>query len=392
MPRFPHRASSVASLSSRVFSALVEKAKARAAAGHVVHPLHVGDTYLEPYPGATAEAQRAEGQPRLHNYAPPQGEPALLEAIQARLEARGGSLFEASLLQVCSGATSGLDLVVQSFCEPGDEVLLPSPFWPLIRGIIKKRGAVPVEVPLWPALADDAGFDVEAALEARVTERTVALYLNTPHNPTGVLWTDAQLAAAARVADRHGLWVFSDEVYEEVYFGGLPPTPVWARPDFETRTVAVHSMSKGYGLAGSRVGWIHGPSDAMETLRGVQTFSTYCAPKPLQRGAARALQEGDAWLAESRRVYGAAALALSDALGIRPVGGGTFAFLDIRPHRREGEDTLGFLERCLEAGVLLTPGSASGEDYEGWVRICFSVVPLPELRDALDRLRPLFGR
>ena len=167
---------------------------------------------------------------------------------------------------------------------------------------------------------------------------------------------------------------------------------MWARADYQTRCVAVHSVSKGYGLAGARVGWAHGPHEAMEAIRGVQTFSTYCAPRPMQLGAARALVEGGAWLREARALYERAAHMTADALGIARPSGGTFVFFDVSSRLRAGEDTLGLLERCLEAGVLLTPGAASGTDYGSWVRLCFTSVPPADLEDALGRIAPIVGR
>jgi len=285
MARHPGVAATVHGLSDDVFSRLAARARART---DPVHPLHIDDTWMEPYEGARAEAQRTADHPRLHNYAPVRGQPELLEAIGAHLERRGGQLVDPDTVQVTSGATAGLSIVTKALLDPGEEVLLPAPFWPLIRGIINKRGARAVEVPLFDRLDRD-GFDVEAALEHEVTPRTAAIYVNSPHNPTGVILDERQVAAIARVAERHDLWVFSDEVYEELYYDGAAPPPIWARADFQLRTIAVHSMSKAYGLAGARVGWAHGPPDAMKAIQGVQTFSTYCAACPMQLGAAAAL-------------------------------------------------------------------------------------------------------
>jgi len=387
MPRFPRVARSAEHLSDRVFSRLAALAKER---GGAVHPLHVGDTYLEPLPAAMAEAQRTAEQPRLHTYAPVQGEPILLDAIERHLLRRAGVVVPREQIQVVSGATAGLSVVVEALLDPGDEVILPSPYWPLIRGIIDKRGCTPVEVPLFHRAADPA-LELEALLEAAVTPRTAAIYLNSPHNPTGAVLSEAQLSAFARVAARHDLWVLSDEVYELLAFDG-PPPPTWARPDLRGRAVAVHSLSKAFGLAGARVGFAHGPPEAMGAVRGVQTYATYCAPRPMQRGAARALDEGDAWLAGALAAYEDAARRAADALGVPRPAAGTFLHVDVRPHRRAGEDTMGFLLRCLDAGVLLTPGASTGKDFEGFVRLCFTCVPPSQLDDALARLRPLFGR
>lgn len=388
MPRHPKTAESAAGLSDRVFSRLAARAKDHPGP---IFPLHVGDTWMEPIEVARAEAQRTADVPRLHNYAPVQGEPALLDAIVEHLRRRGDCLVDRECVQVVSGATAGLSIVAEALLDPGDEVIVPAPFWPLIRGIVNKRGARTVEVPFFDRVKDDS-FDAEAVLEAAVTERTAAIYVNTPHNPTGTILPDRVVAQIAKVAERHDLWIFADEVYEELYFGSAPPQPVWARADYQLRTIAVHSMSKGYGLAGSRVGWAHGPHDAMMAIRGVQTFSTYCAPRPLQLGAARALREGADWLRAARRAYEDAAAATARALGIEKPDGGTFVFIDARPCLRDGEDTLGLLERCLAAGVLLTPGAACGRDYASWVRLCFTSVPPDDLAVALERLAPILGR
>jgi N-succinyldiaminopimelate aminotransferase len=388
MPRFPRPSKSAEGLSDRVFGQLVQKSQASAGK---VFPLHVGDTYREPLEAARAEAQRSSEQARLHNYAPVQGEPALLDAIVHKVERRSGVTLERDNVQVMSGATAGLGVVCTALLEPGDEVLLPAPFWPLIRGIIRFRGATAVEVPLFTRLAEP-GFDPVAALEAQITERTVALYLNSPHNPTGATLRERDVAAMIELAHKHDLWLLCDEVYEDLWYGEAPPRSIWTLPGARERAVVTHSVSKAYGLAGARVGFTHGPREIMEVIRGVQTFYTYCAPRPLQRGAARALADGDNWLAEARADYARAGALAADALGIERPSGGTFLFFDTRPLRRAGEDAMAFLGRCLDAGVMLTPGSASGQDYGEWARVCFTSVPEEELLAALEKLRAVIGR
>ncbi|HEX7480404.1 MAG TPA: pyridoxal phosphate-dependent aminotransferase [Polyangiales bacterium] len=387
MPRFPSSAASAQGLSDRVFGQLVRKSGEH---GACVFPLHVGDTYLEPLALARAEAQTTEARPRLHNYAPVQGEPELLQAILDKVARRSGVQLDPACVQVMSGATAGLGVICTALLEPGDEVILPAPFWPLVRGIIRARGAIPVEVPFYTRL-HEPGFDPIAALQAAITPRTAAIYVNTPHNPTGVILPEAVLSGIASLAARHDLWVLCDEVYEDVWFGEHAPDSVFARPDFAQRTIATHSVSKAYGLAGARVGYSHGPREIMEVVRGVQTFYSYCAPRPMQFGAAHALAHGDAWLANMRAVYGRAARAAAQALEVSEPQGGTFLFFDLRPYMRAGESLIQVLERCLEAGVMLTPGTASGKHYETWARLCFTTVPEPELREALGQLRRALG-
>lgn len=383
MPRHPAPADSTRTLQGSVFQALSRRLKEHEGP---LYPLHVGDTWREPPETAQAQSLLTAEHPRLYAYALPQGEATLLESISRHLRrvADAGLLVEPP--QVCSGATVGLSLTAQALLDPGDEVLLPSPFWPLIRGVIASRGAIPVELPSWTRL-DEADFDLEAALEAAVTERTAALYLNTPHNPTGRILTDDQLAAVGRFAARHELWVIADQVYEDLWYGEAPPPPPWTREDLAARTVAVHSLSKSHGLAGARVGWIHGPGDAMRAIRGVQTYQVYCAARPMQVAAARALEFGADWLLEAKAGYERAGRLAAAALGLPAPRGGNFLFFDASPWLDGGEDALPFLERCLDEGVVLTPGASCGRDYRSWVRLCFTSVPEGELALALEALK-----
>ncbi len=355
-----------------------------------VYRLHVGDTYRDPVPAARAEHQLSAEHPGLHKYAPVHGEPTLIDAFLDYVANRHGDALDRELVQVMSGATAGLSVVCQVLLEPGDEVLLPSPFWPLSRGIIATKGAVPVQVPFYTRL-DEPGFDAEATLESAVTERTVALYINTPNNPSGRVLPDATIDAMLRVAKRHGLWVLCDEAYEEIYFDAAPPRAVWSRPDIRDQAIAFHTLSKTYGFAGARVGFTHGPESVMSAVRGMQTFHTYCAPRPMQFGAVEALRQGGAWVEESRVVYRDAGYEAAQALGVPRPAGGTFLFIDVSRHLNPGDtDCTSFLERCADQGVLLTPGQSCGADYAKWVRLCFTSVAPAHLTQALEKLTPLF--
>ena len=387
MPRFPNISEHAQAVSHRVYSQLEQRARAK---NEQIYPLHIGDTYRDPVIEARAERQLSSEHPGLHKYAPVRGEPSLIDAFIAYVEVRHGETLDRELVQVMSGATAGLSIVCQVLLEPGDEVLLPSPFWPLSRGIIATKGAVPVQVPFYTRL-DEPGFDPEAALENAVTDRTVALYINTPHNPSGVALSDATVDAMLRVAKRHGLWVLCDEAYEEIYFGGEPPEAVWKRAAIRDRAIAFHTLSKTYGFAGARVGFTHAPEAIMNAIAGMQTFHTYCAPRPMQFGAVEALRQGGQWVEESRSLYRDAGYEAADALGVARPAGGTFLFINVSPHLDpDAEDCSAFLERSADIGVLLTPGRSCGADYAKWVRLCFTSVPPAQLAAALERLGPLF--
>jgi N-succinyldiaminopimelate aminotransferase len=387
VPRFPHVSSNTRTLSHRVYSDLEKRARAKT---NEIFSLHVGDTYRDPVMAARAERQLSSEHPGLHKYAPVRGEPELIDAFCQRVKQRHQENLEPNSVQVMSGATAGLSTVCQALLDPGDEVLLPAPFWPLSRGIIATKGAVPVQIPFYTRL-DEPGFDPERLLEAQVTDRTVALYVNTPNNPTGRILEPSTIEAMLRVAKRHGLWIFCDEAYEEVYFDREAPAAVWKYPDARDRAIVFHTLSKTYGLAGARVGFTHGPLEVMESVAAMQTFQTYCAPRPMQFGGIAALREGGAWVEESRSLYRDAGYAAADALGVRPPEGGTFLFIDVSDRLApDARDCSAFLERCADVGVLLTPGGSCGADYAKWVRLCFTSVPQARLDAALERVAPLF--
>jgi N-succinyldiaminopimelate aminotransferase len=387
VPRFPHTSEHARSVSARVYSDLEQRARTR---NDTIFPLHVGDTYRDPVPAARAEHQRSSEHPGLHKYAPVRGEPSLIDAFIRYVERRHGEAVPPERVQVMSGATAGLSVVCQVLLDRGDEVLLPSPFWPLCRGIIATKGATPVQVPFYTRL-DEPGFDPEAALESAVTQRTVGLYVNTPNNPSGRVLSEATVDAIVRVAQRHDLWLFCDEAYEEIYFDREAPRAIWQRPEVRDRAIAFHTLSKTYGYAGARVGFTHGPASIMDAVAGMQTFHTYCAARPMQFGAIGALEEGGTWVEESRALYHDAGCAAAKALGVPAPEGGTFLFFDVSHLLAPGEeDCAKFLERCADVGVLLTPGRSCGEDYATWVRLCFTSVPRARLDEALARLVPVF--
>jgi N-succinyldiaminopimelate aminotransferase len=371
-----------------VYTSLLALAETHAAE---VFPLNVGDTYRLPPPCARTEALPSESVPRLYNYASVQGEARLLDAIVGDLAARGRPVSR-ERIQVTAGATSGLDLTCRTLLSAGDEVIVLAPFWPLIRGIVSATGAVPVELPFFTRLREP-GFDVGAALHGALGPRTVAIYVNHPHNPTGTVLRAQELEAIARFVAAQGLWLISDEAYERLHFSAEPPPALWCHDQLRERTVVAHTFSKSFGMAGARVGFVHGPDGAMQAISGLQTFATYCAPRPMQLLAARALEsdDGEAWLCAARAAYARAGNTVAQALGVPAPESGTFAIFDTRPFLRAGETPAQLLARCAKRGVVMTPGAATGSAYADYARLCFTAVPLDALERALSILRQELG-
>lgn len=383
MPRHPALSHATDGLTSPVYTGLLGVARSHAAE---VFPLHVGDTFLLPPARARAEALCCADLPHLHNYAPVQGEPALLDALAADLSARARPVPREHI-QVTSGATSGLDLVCRTLLSAGDEVIVLAPFWPLIRGVVSAAGATPVELAFFTELARP-DFDLERALASALSPRTSALYLNTPHNPTGVILDAQQRDAIARFVERHNLWLLCDEAYDQLFLAGAPPAPIWTRPNMRERCVVAHTLSKSHAMAGARIGFVHGPAAVMPALSGLQTYATYCAPRPMQLGAARALSEpeGKAFPRLVAKAYAAGAAEAAATLNLPLPKSGPFLFFDTRPFRAAAETPTEWLERCARAGVVLTPGSATGRDYGDWARLCYTSVDPTTLSRAMAAL------
>jgi aspartate/methionine/tyrosine aminotransferase len=393
VPRFPGLSAPTQFLPGSILDRL--KQRAAAFDGPVI-PLHIGDTHLPPPARSRLGALgfSADGDPELYRYSPPPGKQRLLEALVDKLHRQNRLTFVGpEHIQVTVGATHALACAIRALLDPGDHILLPSPCWPHVRGVAMAAGVRPVEAPFTHVLLRRADADPEALLEEYITPRTAVLYVSTPNNPDGKVLDADQLAAVARVAQRHDLWVLSDEVYEEVLHDGRAHTSIASLPGMAERTVTVFSFSKSYGLAGLRVGYAVGPTGALTALRKLSHHTVYCVPRAMQRAALFALTTGADFLAQARAEYQATRDAVHERLTdrcpdmcLRPEGS-TYLFLDLSRYRRAGEeDALPTLERIADAGVLLAPGAAFGHDYPGWARLCFTSVDRPALDEALDRI------
>lgn len=377
MPRNPKTAPSVLAMPGAVYSPFADRL-----ADHPgpIYPLHVGDTWMEPFEGGRMQDLRVEDHPGMHRYCDTRGLAELVDAVVEKLRSRNRLAVERDSVLVTGGATGGLAAVVGALMEPGEEVLILAPFWPLIRGIVQSFRGIPVEVPFYDRV-DSAEAAVEAVRE-RLSERTVALYVSTPSNPTGVVLPEAWLAALADFARENDLWLLSDEVYEDYVYRGRH---VSIGPMAPERTLSAFSFSKSYGMAGNRVGYVAGPAALVAEARKIGTHSFYHAPTAGQWAALAALRDGRAWIDTARESYREAGEHAARELGRPTPGGSTFLFLDVS-HRLDERGLQGFLEDCFEDGVLLAPGASAGEAYADWVRLCYTAVPPAQVREAVSRL------
>ncbi|HVO50084.1 MAG TPA: pyridoxal phosphate-dependent aminotransferase [Thermoanaerobaculia bacterium] len=382
MPRPPDAAPAAAALRGNPYSSLLDR---MAMHPGEVFPLHVGDTWRAAPAGCRPE-ELPPGLPGINRYTDVRGLPELRDAIAARASARTGVPVARANVLVTGGATAGLMAAVAALVAPGEEVLLLGPRWPLIEGHVRLAGATPVEIPLF--MGDLTPDGAAAAVRARITEKTAAIYVNTPSNPTGRVLSPATVDALARVAREANLWLIADEVYELYAYAG-PHRPAYgAAPE---RTIAAHSLSKAWGLAGARCGWLVGPEAALSEIVKFGAHTIYSAPTASQHAALRILAGGgDAWVAEARAEYEATGREAARRLGVPAPEGGTFLFLDVA-HALDGRGLGGLLEDVAGYGLVLAPGTSFGP-YPTHVRLCYTAVPPDAALRGVDVLAKRLGR
>jgi len=345
-----------------------------------VCPLNVGDTWMEPFIGGRMEDIRHADHPGMNRYTAPHGLPGLVDAVVEKVRSRNALPCERESVLVTAGATGGLCTAVGMLASPGEEVLILAPFWPLIRGIVQAFRATPVEVPFFDRVG--SAEEAVAAVRERLTSRTVALYISTPSNPTGIVIPQDWLEALAEWARREDLWLISDEVYEDLIYSGEHVSIGRFAPE---RTLSAYSFSKAYGMAGHRTGYLVGPEAAVAQAEKVATHTFYCAPTAGQIAGMHALREGREWVERARALYRDVGNETAELLGLPPPQGSTFHFVDVSRFLDE-RGIAGFLEACLGDGVALAPGASSGAAYGNWVRLCYTAAPPEEVTAAVRKV------
>ncbi|SFL63478.1 pyridoxal phosphate-dependent aminotransferase [Geodermatophilus ruber] len=362
MTRAPHLAARLQGFGTTVFAEMSALAVATGS-------INLGQGFPD-YPGPPAvldTARAAIGTP-ADQYPPGPGIPELRAAIAEHVQRFGGHAYDpADEVLVTAGATEAVAAALLAFLEPGDEVVLFEPMYDSYAAGIAMAGGVARPVPLRPP-ADGAGrwtFDPEE-LRAAVTPRSRLLLLNTPHNPTGKVFTRPELATLSALAMEHELLVLADEVYEHLVFSGARHASIATLPGMRERTLVVSSAGKTFNVTGWKIGWICGPAPLVSAVRTAKQFLTYVNGGPLQPAVAAGLRMADDYFTgiardlEYRRdvlVQG-----LTDAgLPVICPEATYFATADVRPVQPDG-DGLAFCRTLpTRAGLVAIP---SGVFYD----------------------------
>ena len=396
LPRISRRIAAIAESATLKVDA---KAKALQAEGRPVISYAAGEPDFSTPSNIVDAASRAVLDPKNYKYTPAAGLPELREAIAQKTLRDSGLEVAPSQVIVTNGGKQAVYQAFATLLDDGDEVLLPTPYWTTYPEAIKLAGGVPVDV---FAGADQNYLVTVEQLEAARTDKTKVLLFVSPSNPTGAVYSPEQTKAIGEWAEAHGLWVISDEIYQNLVYDGVRAVSiVEAVPALADRTILVNGVAKSYAMTGWRLGWMVGPADAIKAAANLQSHLTSNVSNITQRAAIEALTgPQDAVEAmrvsfEKRRNTIVAELSKISGL-VCPVPEGAFyVYPDVTGllNRTWGGVTpttsLELADLILDqAEVAVVPGEAFGPS--GYLRLSYALGDAP-LLEGVQRLQRLFA-
>jgi aspartate aminotransferase len=346
-----------------------------------------------PTPSHVKDAAIAAIRENFTHYTPVAGIPGLIAAVREKFARDNGLSFEPSQILVSCGAKHSIFNALVAICNPGDEVIIPAPYWVSYPEMAKIADAVPVIV----ATGADSAYKVTPeALRRAITPRSKVLLINSPSNPTGAVYSKQELEGIAEVAAAAGLYIISDEIYEKILYDGARHESIGTMDGVRERVITVNGVSKAYAMTGWRIGYMGGPADVIQAAMKVQSQATSNANSIAQRAALAALtghaDEVHVMAAEfaRRREYFVGRLAAVPGVKLVPPAGAFYLFPDvggcIGARWKDGPiasdmDLSSYLME--EAKVAVVPGSAFGAPNH--IRLSFAC-SMREITEAANRI------
>ncbi len=375
------------------------KAKALKAAGRPVIGFGAGEPDFATPDYIVEAAIAAAKDPANHKYSPAKGLPVLREAIAAKTLRDSGYEVSPDDILVTNGGKQAVFQAFASILDPGDEALLPAPYWTTYPEVIALAGGITVEV---FAGADQEYKVTVEQLEAARTERTKLLLLCSPSNPTGSVYTPAELTAIGQWALEHGIWVITDEIYEHLLYDGAEPAHIVALvPELADTTIVLNGVAKTYAMTGWRVGWMIGPSDVIKAATNFQSHLSSNVANVSQRAALAAVAGDLTAVARMREAFDrrrkvmVEMLSAIDGLAVPTPRGAFYAYSSIealigkslRGTVIDSSATLASL--VLEhAEVAVVPGEAFGPS--GFLRLSYATSD-DAITEGVGRLQALLA-
>jgi aspartate aminotransferase len=390
----------IAAIKESATLAVDAKAKALKAAGENVIGFGAGEPDFPTPPHIVDAAIAACREPRFHHYSPTPGLPELREAIALKTKRDSGVDCSASQVVVTNGGKHAVYNTFQALCNPGDEVLLPAPYWTSYPETIVLGGGVPVEL----ETTETTGFRVTVEqLEAARTPRTKALLFVSPSNPTGAVYPAEEVEAIGNWALERGIWIVTDEIYEHLTYDGHTFTSMpGVVPDLMQQCVILNGVAKTYAMTGWRVGWMIAPADVTAAATNLQSHSTSNVSNVAQAATLAAVSGDLDAVAEMRAAFTRRGKTMYELLSkipgvtVLPPEGAFYCFPNFQGvlgreiAGRAATNTLELCEILLEqAKVAIVPGEAFGAP--GYARLSFALGD-DDLGEGVGRIADLLAR
>jgi len=372
--------------------AISSKAKEMKNEGIDIIGLGAGEPDFDTPEHIKAEAIKAieEG---FTNYTPVAGIKELKEAIIKKLKLENDVEYKLDEIIVSSGAKHSLYNTLQVICDDGDEVIVPAPYWVSYPQQIKLAGGEPIIL----KTDETNGFKLEPEdLEVQITDKTCALILNTPSNPTGAVYTEEELKEIARIAVENNIYIIADEIYEKIHYGQKPVSIASFGQEVNNLTILVNGVSKAYSMTGWRIGYVAAKEEIVDAMSKLQSHSTSNPNSVAQKASVAALEGSQEPVAEmleafkERRDYIVERINRINGLSARTPQGAFYLFVNVKEligSKIKGVkiiDDQKLVEFLLtEAKVAVVPGSAFGAP--GYLRLSYAT-SLEDLTEALDRI------
>jgi aspartate/methionine/tyrosine aminotransferase len=354
-------------------------------------------------PDSVKEAMRRAIDENRSHYLQTTGLPRLLELLADKLRTKNGiPVASPNEIMVTTGGIHGLFIICQALLEPGDEVIVPDPEWPPCAGNIRMAQGVAVPCPLHEPLG--WRYDL-GELESKITARTRAIYVNSPNNPSGGVLTRSDLESIVALAQRRGLWIISDEAYEDVLFDGEEHVSPASLPGAYDRTLSLYTFSKTYAMTGLRLGYVVARDAALrDRMKKALFYTASNISSVVQFGGIGALEGSQASVAAFREELTARRNLFYDGIAANAGGvfsgekpkGAFYAFLRINSEwqppseSRHDSPSWAMTEYLISKGRIgCVPGADFGANGEGCVRFCFAR-DRAELTGALQSMKTLF--
>jgi aspartate/methionine/tyrosine aminotransferase len=387
VPSYPHFADKLAPIQGAIFE---KYRKQMDVYGPDMVHLHIGDSYRRPVYSLPLKKEFVQNHTNFNRYCNTFGIDQLRHELRDKLREDNALEVNDNNLLITVGATNALSASIHSIMNPQEEILLLTPCWPIFPGIVKAAAANLVEVPFYNLLYSDANLDIAVYLDRYVTAKTVAIYLNSPNNPSGKVLNEFQLKQIADFACHHNLWVLSDEAYDGLLFDNRHHTSIASLPNMFSRTISVFTFSKIFMFAGLRLGWAAANSEAIINLNKILVHQLYGAPTITQQMMVEPIKTRHTWMAGVKDHY----QELRDImyarldLPIKKPEATYFMFFSICDYLN-GRDYNDVIETCFSQGVSVAPGADFGRDYHEYIRICFTGEPPEKLERGILKLREI---